>query len=432
MRIPPCALPRPRAARAGTVRRTGVTLGVTAAVAVAALMPAPAGAVTSPMSATTTLSSTTKSVTVVWRGNGHGHGLSQYGARGAAAAGLSFRQIIAFYYPHTTLVKRTQPTIRVLLSGFGSTTTVAAWPGLTVTGVTGTLPTAGVARYRLAADAKHGLTLQQLRSARGSRWTVYRAGLSNRAGFTRGAGHSVRIFAPDGTSNYYRGAVRAVRRTATGAGGVDSVDALGLERYTAGVAPREMPASWARAAVDAQAIAARTYAMYAIDHPRNRDWDTCDTTACQFYGGYAYLDAKGHTVWRDDMTGVTDTDRLIATYRGSAIFAQFSASNGGWTVSGGQPYLVAKADPYDTATSGDPYLGMRNTVSLASLARYYGLSTLTRVVMTKDGHGTWGGRTTAATLYGTRAGTSVRVATTGFELADALGAWTNWFRLVAN
>src|SRR3954470_2559630 len=50
-------------------------------------------------------------------GWGHGHGMSQYGAYGAAKVrGLSYEQILAFYYPHTTLVG--QPlatTVRVLL-----------------------------------------------------------------------------------------------------------------------------------------------------------------------------------------------------------------------------------------------------------------------------------------------------------------------------
>ena len=421
MRIPPCVHPRSRLTRAGLI------LGATAALALATLSPADA----TPVSRSLTVAGSSTSLTVTWRGNGHGHGLSQYGARGAATAGLTYRQIIAFYYPHTTLVKRAQPSIRVLLAGFGSATTVAAWTGTSVTGVAGTLPTTGIARYRLVADAHSGLTLQQLGSAPGSKWTNYRTGLANRAAFSRGAGHSVRIFAPDGTSNYYRGAIRAVRTTTTGTGAVDSVNVVGLERYTAGVAPREMPASWARAAVDAQAIAARTYAQYAIDHPRNRDWDICDTTACQFYGGNAYLDAAGHTVWRDDVTGVSDTSQLVAEYRGSAIFAQFSASNGGWTVAGGQPYLVTEADPYDTAASGDPYLTMTHTVSLASLARTYGLSTITRIVTTGDGDGAWGGRTTAASVYGVRSGKAVRVRTTGSGLADAVGAWTDWFQLVA-
>src|SRR3954449_12577077 len=50
-------------------------------------------------------------------GWGHGHGMSQYGAYGAAKVrGLSYQQILAFYYPGTSIVG--QPlaaTVRVLL-----------------------------------------------------------------------------------------------------------------------------------------------------------------------------------------------------------------------------------------------------------------------------------------------------------------------------
>ena len=48
-------------------------------------------------------------------GYGHGHGMSQYGARGAARQGLTHRQILAFYYPGTT-VATAGGTIRVLIT----------------------------------------------------------------------------------------------------------------------------------------------------------------------------------------------------------------------------------------------------------------------------------------------------------------------------
>ena len=38
------------------------------------------------------------------RGHGHGVGLCQYGADGAAADGKNYRQIISFYYPGTTII----------------------------------------------------------------------------------------------------------------------------------------------------------------------------------------------------------------------------------------------------------------------------------------------------------------------------------------
>ena len=48
-------------------------------------------------------------------GYGHGHGMSQYGARGAASKGLTHRQILAFYYPGTS-VATIGGTIRVLIT----------------------------------------------------------------------------------------------------------------------------------------------------------------------------------------------------------------------------------------------------------------------------------------------------------------------------
>src|ERR1700710_129097 len=49
-------------------------------------------------------------------GFGHGHGMSQYGDQGAAKRGLTWRQIMAFYYPGTTL-GTTTGSMRVKLSG---------------------------------------------------------------------------------------------------------------------------------------------------------------------------------------------------------------------------------------------------------------------------------------------------------------------------
>ena len=43
----------------------------------------------------------TGSFTIAGHGFGHGHGMSQYGANGAARKGLTHRQILGFYYPGT-------------------------------------------------------------------------------------------------------------------------------------------------------------------------------------------------------------------------------------------------------------------------------------------------------------------------------------------
>ena len=56
-------------------------------------------------------------VVVTGAGWGHGKGMSQYGAYGAADAGLSHERILAFYYPKTTLsTLKSGNTIRVWIS----------------------------------------------------------------------------------------------------------------------------------------------------------------------------------------------------------------------------------------------------------------------------------------------------------------------------
>ena len=53
--------------------------------------------------ADTAVTPTSGSFTIRGAGFGHGHGMSQYGAYGAAQKGLGWKKILAFYYPGTTL-----------------------------------------------------------------------------------------------------------------------------------------------------------------------------------------------------------------------------------------------------------------------------------------------------------------------------------------
>lgn len=375
----------------------------------------------------------TGTVAVVGHGNGHGHGLSQYGARGAAAAGLSSSQIVAFYYQHTSLVTIASTTaMRVRLSGGNTNTTVGAASGLSLRGASGALmhgvahplPTSGISRYRLA-PAGAGLKLQRLAPSGWANVSGATA-LPARADFASTRGY-LRFYRADGTSTDYRDKVGAIR---SGTGEL-TINRVNLEHYTMGVVPREMPASWAAGAVHAQAIAARTYAVYARWHAGDSPYDICDSDQCQVYGGMRHYDAAGNVVYVDDPAAVRSTGYKTLRYAGHTIFSQFSASNGGWTVDGGQPYLAARSDPYDNATSGDPYLNWKRTVAVAGIARQYGLARATKIEITdRDGHGQWGGRVLAGFVDGLdHSGHAQRIATSGFRLQSAMGLPHNWFRI---
>ncbi len=353
-------------------------------------------------------------------GNGHGHGMSQYGAQGAAIAGRTTPQILGFYYPGTTLSRLPVTVIRVRLSGGSAYATVyGGFRGLSVTGY-GALPVGVYWLFRLVPFGT-GLALAGWRQGV---WTTLSTRLPAAAGFASTGGF-VRMLRADGSATRYRGRVGAVRSATS----EYTVNWVSLDNYTAGVVPREMPASWRTAAVGAQAVAARTYGRNGVLSSVGDPYDICDTTSCQVYGGMQHFSATGSLLWTEDQAAILGNQNTVLIYAGSVIFAQFSASNGGASVYGGQPYLVGRVDPYDNAASGDPYLNWADHATATSVAGYYGLRTVTSILITRrDGIGAGGGRVLSATVYGTNsAGAAAQVATTGYGLAAAMSLLTSYF-----
>jgi stage II sporulation protein D len=179
--------------------------------------------------------------------------------------------------------------------------------------------------------------------------------------------------------------------------------------------PDEIPASWSPEAVQAQAVAARTYALSKRDGTGH--YDLCDTTACQVYGG---LDNE-HP---DSNRAVVATARQVLHHNGKPAFTEFSSSNGGWTVASAIPYQVAKKDPYD-GWSGNPNRSWSVRVGAAAIQRVYPkLGRLQRVEVTsRDGNGSWQGRVLRLTLVG-RKGT---VSLSGDDFRWTFGLKSNWF-----
>ncbi|HJP99960.1 MAG TPA: SpoIID/LytB domain-containing protein [Jatrophihabitans sp.] len=348
-------------------------------------------------------------------GNGHGHGLSQYGARGAAIAGLSYQQILAFYYPNTTLVTGSAVPITVQISATGAYPTVFTEAGLTVTGVSGALPTTGIDQYR-TVPLKTGFQLQRHLSAGWQGWrNIAASTLSFRA-----ADGTVTVLRSSGARTY-RGVLSAIE----GGSSAIVVNTLSLDDYVRGVVPSEMPASWQPAAVQAQAVAARSYGRYFINHPRNPNFAICDTTACQVYGGVNAEQAGSNDA-------VSKTAGQVLTYGGATIFAEFSASNGGITSGDGtEPYFVTKLDPYDNPASGDPYLNWSQQSAAAEVADFYGLAKVSRIEITSRAPGgQWGGLVTGAVVDGSYPdGSAAAIPVSGVDLASALGLSYSFFRL---
>lgn len=369
--------------------------------------------------------SPTGSLTVHWRGNGHGHGMSQYGARGAALKGLSYKQILAFYYPGTKLARIAPSSVRVWLSNTATslTTVLGNAAGLKLTGY-GALPTDHYSEFRLAPYGS-GLVLQALTA--GGKWKALRRGLPAAAKVSSSQGW-VQLRNADGSSSRYHGTIRTVR---SGKGEL-TINRVRMDQYVKGSVPLEVSASWPAAAVKAQAIAARSYAEISRASAGSGSlYDICDTTNCQSYGGMGRYTPSGQRTWTADPAAISGNQRTVLRYQGSPVFAQYSASNGGATVDGGTPYLVGRSDPYDTSASGDPYLSESQKVRAAALASSYGLKSVNSIQVTKrDGNGPWGGRVVSAYVNGTTsAGKKAHISTTGYDLGSALGVWTDYLRI---
>jgi SpoIID/LytB domain protein len=346
-------------------------------------------------------------------GFGHGHGLSQYGAQGAALQGLTAQQIVTFYYPGTQVTSATGP-IRVLLTGDTSDDVVVVnrrhLKVRPVGGAATALP-AGPARYRLVAAGPRATRLQALRRGR---WRQVRR-FAGEAEFV--APGVLSLVTPHGVVGY-RGALRSAASRGSGSSARDTVNVPTLEQYLRGVVPREMPASWSPNAVQAQAIAARTYAAFERTEPGSY-YDICDTTSCQVYGG-----ASAENPLSDAAVAAT-AGQILSDAEGPA-FTQFSASSGGWTSAGSMPYLVAQADPYDDF-AGNPVHSWTRSLTVAGIqAAYPTVGTLQSVQVTaRDGNGDWGGRVEQAQLVGTKGTVTV----SGDTLRAQFGLRSNWFTI---
>jgi SpoIID/LytB domain protein len=390
-------------------------------------------------------------------GWGHGHGLSQYGAQGAATIGKTADQITATYYPGTAKAVQGNPSMRVLLSTDSRTTTREFVPASgqvmkdLATAKTFALPTTAL-RWRVTSDS-NGLHVSYVTSAGTTSVSGTYAGPIQVSG-----GTYVRVRFSSGFGKDYRSAVRVLR---SGASSLRSIAVMPMESYLYGVVPRESSSSWAAAALQAQSIAARSYSQYKRDHaPSSQGYDICDTTQCQVFSGSASYTNANDSSTRQGLEATSTTNAVkatagvIRTYGGKAIFSEFSASNGGWSTDGGTPYLVAKADPWDGITGSSSH-SWKATLPVASLECRYGPKTssgacakdvngnplwrLTRLTITqRDGNGEWGGRVEGATiLFVDGAGSTHSVDTTGSGFYYARtwpsysdGLRSRWFRII--
>ena len=321
-------------------------------------------------------------------GNGHGRGMSQWGAYGwAVDHGWSWPQILDWYYGGTAMGD-VDPNSRmtVRLQGMDGAESV------------------GVVSYA-GGVSWAGQTYASLRAVKnptGPYFDVYGSGAStcgaadvyigsnSFVSFTTATGEvpgssplaATGLCQPDGSVVQYRGSIDVSIPD-----GIRVVNNVRTEDYLRGVVPREVAASWADAgggaganAVRAQAVAARSYALAQNRYSYAR---TCDSTACQAYGGAAVRPSVGGTPtlredFRSDQAVAATAGKVRMWGNGAIVSTEFSASNGPRTAGGSFP---VRDDAGGDGTAKNPNHRWTRILDADSLAATYGLGSITSAQM---------------------------------------------------
>jgi SpoIID/LytB domain protein len=390
-----CASSTASAASTTIPTTTATSMTYTAPVA-CTTVPATTSKTTAPATTTAptvTTSASASTLVLTGHGWGHGIGMGQWGAYGYARHGWSWERILAHYYVGTTIGVGPAPEVRVLLlDGKRSVALSSSTPWLVVD----------------ANGTKLGLPAGKL---------VVPASLSV-AGY---ALVSPLTFVPGADPLRvgklpYRGNLLVVSNGKR----LQVIDAVGIESYLDGVVGAEVPQTWPAAALEAQAVAARSYALAQIESVVTAaPYDLFADTRSQVYGG---VDAESPAV----TAAVAATAGKIVLYDGKVATTYFSSSTGGQTVSAAEalgtpiPYLVSVPDPYDTLSPDHDW----GPVLMNAAAAGKALGLAGPLVDLQTVAGPSGHVATAVASDGTGGKTL-----TGSEVRDDLGLRSSWFEV---
>jgi SpoIID/LytB domain protein len=388
-------------------------------------------------------------------GNGHGRGLSQYGAYAwATRLGATWQSIIDFYYGGSgrTLTTLTAADAGATPGGVMSVrlelhdgkqvaavsdTKTLSWVGRN--GTYGSLIARPVATNTFDVYASTNIACGAS-TGTPSGFTLIGDNIRGPIDFVTTNGSNPAASAPadlvgvcePATSTTrarirnYRGGIRA---TVDGSNNHRIVNLVSIESYLRGVVPRESPAGWGDAAgglgmhaLRAQAVAARSY---SLSESRYSYAKTCDTQNCQVYGGAALRTVGSSATVIED----SRTDRAIAETAGyvvkdsrnNIVRTEFTSSNGGRTASG---TFQAKIDNGDI-TADAALQNWTRFISAAQLQRMYpSIGVFLSMNTTHDGlGGDFNGYTTSVTITGT-AGSVTR---SGWNFRGDFDLYAPWY-----
>jgi len=162
-----------------------------------------------------------------------------------------------------------------------------------------------------------------------------------------------------GTEISVSGFVQLVRR----GNGFLVINRVDVEEYVKGVVPSEVSSTWHPEMLKAQAVAARTYALYQQMLSATREYDVVATVQDQVYRGKKGVDAG-------ILRAVEETRGLVVTYEDAPIYAAFSSTAAGLTEdamnvwSKDYPYLKGVECPFDLMS---PYYQWKSSFKIDTL-----------------------------------------------------------------
>lgn len=395
------------------------------------------------------------SFTIDGSGWGHTVGLSQYGARALAETGSSVDQIINQYYSGVSL----QQQVDVLGAGHWMNADAdPLWVGIAQNQTSLTFEAVGGVAELCKANDGEGECPTQFASP-GEQWEFRALGGGQCQFFQNGN--------PVGNVGTCRGSIEwgqpgtviklngLNRELAWGrlrmrpiGSSFHVVVEIGVEQYVRGIA--EMPPDWHPTALQAQAIAARTYGIRQAlrwgDAGENGDalassrkiacWcQLYSSVVDQNYVGYYAEDGVGDVPWTQ---AIEATAGRIITHpeaeQQTVIIAYYSSSHGGHSNTNVEglghstpaPYLPAKPDPHSVAPEAqNPYAAWQVTFTASQIAAKYGLDTVTGLAVTKQHSPS--GSVAEVTISGTLGGVETTVVRTGRSFRSTMGMRSIFF-----
>jgi SpoIID/LytB domain protein len=373
---------------------------------------------------------TNNSVIINGHGFGHGRGMGQYGALGYALnSNWSYTQIIDHYYSNTSGGGVANDVIGVnLISDSPSSLIVHSDSDFNITGG----HNFSAHSYAMINRNSSNLFNVYTGPGCGGPWSL--AFTQNGDGASNVTVSPVNPPGDDrdkmiqrcttSGARYYRGTLIAHDN-----GSQHVVNNVATEDYLKGVVPRESPASWGdlgggkgMEALKAQAVAARSYARSGCSAQNCGDYSsTCDTTACQVYGGFR-LNSTDLEDARTN-TAVSDTSGQARVLNGAIAHTEFSSSTGGYTAGGTFPAVPDDGD----SVSQNPNHNWQVSISISAIQNAYpSVGSLQSIAInSRNGLGEDGGRVTSMTIFGSSGSTT----TTGDSFRSALGLKSNWFKI---